>query len=155
MGLEQELQQEQVIHLDLSHFISVEIGTSVKTTVEKMKAENHHCAIITDGGSLAGIFTDRDILMKIVGYPETWNRPIDDFMTPSPVTVNAKDAVDTALALMDDKHFRNVPVVDDKGAVVGNLTHYDLIKYLAGRFPESVYNLPPHPDRATRKRDGA
>jgi CBS domain-containing protein len=56
---------------------------------------------------------------------------------------------------MDEKHFRNVPVVNDNGQVIGNLTHHAIIKYLADRFPESVYNLPPDPDRVTSNRDGA
>lgn len=155
MSLEHDLQQEQVSHLDLSNFTSVESGTSVKTTIERMRAENHHCAIITDKGLMIGIFTDRDILRKVVDAPETWDQPIDKVMTPSPIAVNLTDPADTALALMDQKHFRNVPVVDETGTVVGNLTHYAIIKYLADRFPESVYNLPPDPDRVTSNRDGA
>jgi CBS domain-containing protein len=155
MSLEQDLQNERVVHLDLNGFTRVEIGASVKTTVEKMRAEKHHCAVITDQGVLAGIFTDRDILQKIAGQPQTWNYPIEDFMTPAPVTVSLTDAANTALALMNREHFRNVPVVDEAGLVVGNLTHYAIIKYLADRFPESVYNLPPHPDRSPRQRDGA
>jgi hypothetical protein len=46
-------------------------------------------------------------------------------------------------------------VLDNKGTVIGNLTHYAIVKYLADRFPESVYNLPPEPDRVTSNRDGA
>ena len=46
MSLEHDLQQEQVTCFDLSYFTSVEIGTSVKTTIEKMQAEHQHCVII-------------------------------------------------------------------------------------------------------------
>ena len=83
---------------------------------------------------LAGIFTDRDVLR--IDTHETWNLPIDDIMTPSPTTVNANDRADVALALMEYKRFRNIPVLDDQGAVVGNLTHYAIIKYLNDRFSE-------------------
>jgi len=156
MTLEYDLQQEQVCHLDLNNFTTVGIGTSVRTTIEKMREENHHCAIIVDDeGSLVGIFTDRDILRKVVDARETWDLPIDDVMTGSPLTVNATSRADMALALMDFKHFRNVPVVDDDGKVVGNLTHFAIIKYLSDRFPESVYNLPPNPKQVAKKRGGA
>lgn len=155
MSLETDLQEEQVNHLDLNNFTTVEIGTSVKSTIEKMRAENQHCAIILDEGSLVGIFTDRDILNKVIDSRETWDLPIEDVMTPSPLTVQAKHRADMALALMDFKHFRNVPVLDDDGKVVGNLTHYAIIKYLSDRFPESVYNLPPDPEQVTKKRGGA
>lgn len=155
MSLEQELQHEQVNHLDLSNFIAVEIGTSVKTVVEAMRTEQRNCAIVTDQGALVGIFTDHDILIKVAANPDTWQLPIDDFITLAPLTVNAADPVDKALALMNKNHFRNVPVLDDAGQVVGNLSHYAIIQYLANRFPESVYNLPPHPERTTRRRNGA
>ena len=155
MSLEYDLQQEQVIHLNLTEFTEVETGTSVRATIEKMRQENHNCAIITNKGQLTGIFTDRDILRKVVDVPQSWDQPIETVMTPTPLTVTLKDSADTALNLMNEKHFRNVPVLDDTGAVMGNLTHYAIVKYLADRFPESVYNLPPDPDRVTRKRDGA
>ena len=155
MSLEHDLQQEQVIHLDLSQFTAVKAGTTVRDTVEEMRKSGHHSAIITKDGSLAGIFTDRDLMQKVVDIPESWEHPIDTVMTPNPITVNSTDPADKALALMDEKHFRNVPVVDEKGQVIGNLTHHAIVKYLSDRFPESVYNLPPDPDAITSNRDGA
>ncbi len=155
MSLENDLQQEQVIHLDVSKYTEVTSGTSVKDTIEQMRRENNNCALVTQNGTLAGIFTDRDLLRKVVTSPETWDNPIDDVMTTSPITVQPNTPAYSALDLMDQERFRNVPVIDDQKRVIGNLTHYAIIKYLADRFPESVYNLPPIPDRVTRKRDGA
>ena len=155
MSLEYDLWQEQVIHLNLTEFTVVEIGTSVKTTIDRMRAENHNCAFITENGQLVGIFTDRDILRRVVDTPEIWQRPIDDVMTPDPLSVKLTDPADAALNLMNQNHFRNVPVLDEKGTVIGNLTHYAVIKYLADHFPESVYNLPPDPDSVASDRDGA
>ncbi len=155
MSLEQDLQKEQVFHLNLNNFTSVKRGTSVRETIKKMRAGQHHCAIILDEGTLAGIFTDRDILRKVADAPETWETAIDEVMTPTPISVNRTAPANTALDLMDKKHFRNVPVLDDNGEVVGTLTHYAIIKYLADRFPESVYNLAPDPSQAGHERDGA
>lgn len=155
MSLESDLQQEKVIHLDLNRFTTVESGISVKATVKEMRANSHHCAVILDNGALVGIFTDRDILIKVVNAPEVWDQPIDEVMTPSPFAVNSKDKADKGLSLMDEKHFRNVPVLNEQGEVIGTLTHYAIIKYLADHFPESIYNLPPDPDQITRARDGA
>jgi CBS domain-containing protein len=137
MSLEQNLRQEQVDSLELSDYISVEIGTSVRSVVEQMRSDNHNCAIVTDRGVLTGIFTDHDILIKIADNPETWNLPIDDFVRPSPFTVNAKDSLKTALTLMDEKQFRNVPVLDDDGNLVGNLTHHALVDYLTSHVSTS------------------
>jgi signal-transduction protein with cAMP-binding, CBS, and nucleotidyltransferase domain len=155
MSLENDLQQERVMHLDVGSFTVVESGTTVKATVETMRAENRNCAIITKDKALVGIFTDRDSLNKVVNAPNLWAGPIDAVMTESPIAVNKNDPAYQALDLMDEKHFRNVPVVNDAGQVVGNLTHYAIIKYLADRFPESIYNQPPDPNRVSRNRDGA
>jgi CBS domain-containing protein len=155
MSLESDLQHEQVIHLDLSNFSEVKVGTSIRATIEQMRREGHNCAVITDQGVLAGIFTDRDLLRKVVDLPDNWDQPIDTVMTPSPITVRATDPANAALNLMDKHHFRNVPVIDADGKVIGNLTHHAIIKYLSDRFPESVYNQPPDPDRVSSNRDGA
>ncbi len=148
MSLECDLQEAPLARLDLTHFIVVQIGISVKTTVEKMRAENRHCALIMDKRKLVGIFTDRDILHKVVDNRDTWERPIDDVMTPAPLTATLNSRADMALALMNYHHFRNAPVLrDNDGAPVGNLTHYAIIKFLAqclfpDEFPDTGVVVP-------------
>lgn len=155
MSLSNDFRQEQVVHLDVGTFTQIETGTPVQEVVEQMRQENRNCALITNNGALVGIFTDRDLLRKVVDAPETWNQAIDSVMTPTPITVKSTAPAYSALDLMDEKHFRNLPVTDENGVVVGNLTHYAIIKYLADRFPEAVYNLPPEPNRVSKNRDGA
>jgi len=155
MSLEQDLQKEQVNHLDLSGFTLVESTATVQDTVKKMRQQAHNCAFVTENGVLKGIFTDRDIMRKVVNAPEVWSQPIETVMTPGPFTVSTTDGANKALELMDERHFRNVPVVNQQGVIQGNLTHYAIIKYLSDRFPESVYNLPPDPDQVTNDRIGA
>ena len=155
MPLEQGLQQEKVMHLDLNEYTVVDCEVTIRETVERMREAENHCAFVTREGKLAGIFTDRDILRRVVAANEGWDGAIEHVMTADPLTVKNTDAADKALALMDEKHFRNVPVVNDSGEIVGNLTHYSIIKYLSDRFPESVYNLPPDPDQVPDNRIGA
>ena len=119
-----------------------------------MREQDHNCAIITKGNDLVGIFTDRDLLRKVVDAPETWDPPIDNVIIRRHFVAANRPAYE-ALDLMDKEHFRNVPVVASSGKVIGNLTHHAIIKYLAGRFPELVYNLPPQPNQVSGKRGGA
>ena len=44
--------------------------------------------------------------------------------------------------------FRNVPVVDDDGRLVGVVRQVDILKFLAESFPEELLNLPPDPTSA-------
>jgi CBS domain-containing protein len=75
-------------------------------------------------------------------------------MTHDPHTINANQTAGDALKLMETHHFRNTPVVGDNGGIVGNLTHFAVIRYLAESFPEEVLNLPPEPDVFGEERFG-
>lgn len=155
MSIERDLHVEQVMHLDLSEYTLVDSTTPVREVVARMRAQGHNCAFVVDNDRLVGIFTDRDVLHKVVDAPETWNRPISAVMTPHPKTVAPDASVGTALQLMHEGHFRNVPAVDTSGRIIGNLTYYSIAHFLAERFPEEIYNLPPDPEQVPRSRDGA
>ncbi len=155
MSLQQDLWAEKVSHLELSDYVTIASGTKVIDVLRKMREQKHNCALITDGDRLIGIFTDRDVLRKVVDVQESWEEPVGRLMTPSPQTVRMDDQVGRALDLMNEGHYRNMPVVDDSGKVVGNLTQPAMIKFLSDRFPQEIYNLPPEPEQVTKARDGA
>jgi len=155
MSLERDLQVEQVAHLDLSFFTTVPSGAPVGAVLERMRSEGHGCALVTDRGRLAGIFTERDALQKVVDRPDAWKAPIDTVMTREPSTVQPTDSVAAALRLMNRGHYRNVPVVAADGNIVGNLTHYAILKFFSDRFQQEIYNLPPDPDQLPRAPEGA
>jgi len=155
MSLERDLQTEHVSQLDLSEFTLVGSAMSVREVVAQMRSEGRNCALVVENGRLVGIFTDRDVVRKVVDAPETWDQPISALMTPSPRTVPPDATVEQAVALMKREHFRNVPTVDRNGHVVGNLTLFSIAQFLTERFPEQVANLPPEPNRVAGVRDGA
>jgi CBS domain-containing protein len=155
MSLERDLRAEQVAHLDLSVFTTAASGASVAAVLEQMRKERHGCALVTRAGQLIGIFTERDVLLKVADRPETWSGPIDAVMTPRPQTVGPTDSVAAALRLMNRGHYRNVPVVDADGTIVGNLTHEAILKFFSDRFQHEIYNLPPDPDQVPRAPEGA
>lgn len=55
---------------------------------------------------------------------------VREYMTPNPVTVSPTASVPDALRIMREKSFRRLPVVDDKGALVGIVTEKDLLAAL-------------------------
>lgn len=154
MSLETHLLSEKITHLDLGEFTLVESGASVRDTIAKLRAENHNCAFVMKDDRLVGIFTDRDVMRGVVDRPEVWDHPIDELMTHDPQWISADQEVGEAIKMMDTLHFRNVPVKDGEGRVVGNLTHFALIRYLGDLFPKEVYNLPPDPDQYGEERHG-
>jgi CBS domain-containing protein len=148
-----DLNKEKIQHLDLQEFSTVEGGTLVREVIETLRRERRNCALILSGGKLVGIFTDRDVLRKVATKPETWDRPIDEFMTQAPTTLDPQDSARQALTTMDEGGFRNVPIVDAQGIIHGNVSHYAFIKFLADHYPQEVYNLPPD-DSVTEDRYG-
>ncbi|GAB4580597.1 MAG: hypothetical protein Fur0022_33390 [Anaerolineales bacterium] len=154
MTIERDLHTEPVAHLDLTEYTLVESGTSVRDTVAKMRAEKHNCAFVTEGGQLTGLFTDRDVLRRVVDRPDLWDHPIEEVMTHQPKTIHADQPTGDALRIMNDFHFRNAPILNEDGTLVGNLTHFSIIRYLAEHYPQSVYNLPPQPDQYGEAREG-
>lgn len=55
---------------------------------------------------------------------------VRDYMTPNPVTVSPDTSVPDALRIMKEKSFRRLPVLDNKGALVGIVTEKDLLRAL-------------------------
>lgn len=158
MSLRQELGAEQVRHLDLNGYCLVESGTSVRETLDQMRAIKGHSALIVsetaNDRKLVGIFTERDVLRRVAGHPETLAEPIDNVMTPQPVTVLPDTLAADALWLMNDHHFRNLPVIDRQGAVLGDMTFASIIQYLAARYPVEVLNRTARPEQFPRKAEG-
>lgn len=154
MSLRQELETEQVRHLDLSRYCLVASGTTVREALAQMRAEEGRAALITRGDELVGIFTDRDVLRRVAGSPGVLDGPVDAVMTARPITVLPDTSAADALWLMDDHHFRNLPVVDRQGHILGDMTYAAIIHYLAARYPVEVQNRPPRPQQYPSKPEG-
>jgi CBS domain-containing protein len=105
---------------------------------------------------LVGIFTERDVLMKIVGSPIDFGRtPVSDYMTPDPDTLPADSGVGYALNKMVVEGYRHIPLVDDQGWPTAVVSMRDLIEYVSGFYQQEVLNLPPDPRLGPHKREGA
>jgi CBS domain-containing protein len=85
-------------------------------------------AVLKDD-KLAGVFTERDLMTRVVlaGLdPKT--TPVTKVMTADVATVDDKIAVSAALRLMVERHFRHLPVVDEKKKVLGMLSMRHLLR---------------------------
>ncbi|MCP4360326.1 MAG: CBS domain-containing protein [Chloroflexi bacterium] len=154
MSLKHELKAEQVAHLDLTEFCQVVSGTAVRDALTQMRRQKVNVCLVTVGNDLKGVFTDRDVMVRVATHSETLDQPIDEVMTADPITIRPTMSAAEALWLMDDKGFRNLPVVGDDGRLLGSMTHQAVINYLAARYPVEVLNRPPRPDQVSRKQEG-
>ena len=82
--------------------------------------------VCTSDGTLKGIVTDRDIVLRVVAADsDPHNTPVSDIMSHSVITVSPDDDVKRASKLMSISQVRRLPVVND-GRVVGMVSLGDL-----------------------------
>ncbi len=154
-SIESKLLDEPVRRLQLGDYCIVTADTTVRETVERMREMGQNCAfIVGEHTRLVGILIGRDVLNKVVMNPETWDEPVMSIIDEAPMVVSQDSAARDALRMMEKNQARNMPVVQKNGIIVGNVTHYAILKFLTDHFPEVVYNLPPDPYHYAKRRDG-
>jgi CBS domain-containing protein len=136
--------------------IVVERGSYVLDAAKLMQEEHVGCVLVVKKGKLDGIFTERDILMKVFGSGKDFSKAkVEEVMTPDPETLEPDDILAYALNYMHVGGYRHVPVVDDRQHPVGIVSVKNIVDYLADYFPQDVLTLPPRPIRTTKEREGA
>jgi CBS domain-containing protein len=117
----------------------------VEEAIQAMLAHHQAGVLVVDGqGKLIGIFTERDVLTRVVGKGlDARATPLKAVMTPNPEALTASQRVAYAVHCMSVAGYRTVPLVDGEGRPVGVVTVSDVIRWLAHLFPEAVLNLAP------------
>jgi len=134
----------------------VDVNASLTEVIEAMQDGDRGTVLVVEAGKLVGIFTERDVLMKVAGHPiDLTQSRVSAFMTPNPVTLPADSAVAYALNRMVLEGFRHIPLVDDEDRPVAEVSMRNLIEYLSDFFNRDVLNLPPDPHVKSIKREGA
>jgi CBS domain-containing protein len=105
----------------------------VGQVLKKMVGETIGCVMVVDRGQLVGIFSERDALMKLnVDAAKFFSKPISQFMTQRPVTLNTGDKIAFALHKMNVGGYRHLPILFD-GKLAGVISIRDILRYLTER----------------------
>jgi CBS domain-containing protein len=116
-----------IMSADLIH---VEPSDSVATAAQIMSAAGVGSALILDGESLAGIFTERDVLTALKSDAHrVLDSPVAEWMTAEPRSVSPDTSVVEAATIMLNGGFRHLPVVD-QDRPVGIVSLRDLARAL-------------------------
>jgi CBS domain-containing protein len=137
--------------------LTVSPGTSLGTCLDLIRETGTADSVfITDeAGRLQGVLTERDIFAKLVGPDVDLSQPVERLMVDHPFTLNLDEPIRHAVDLMQTGRYRNVPLIDDEGVLVGVVRPVDILKYLAEAFPEELLNLPPRPHQRMVATEGA
>ena len=154
MQIEQRIRVVEVVALKMDPPVVVDAATPLRDVLRRMRDEKSGCALVTRDERLAGIFTERDVVARVLGSEGALDQPIAEWMTADPDRVTQTDSIRKAIRLMRRGGFRNVPIVDESDGVVGCVRHKDIVNYLAEHYPEQVLNLPPDPEQVAVEREG-
>jgi CBS domain-containing protein len=155
MELSRNLKVDSISRLEPTEPRAIDAGQTVAEAVTVMREENVGCLLITESNRVVGLFTERDLLTRVLEPGKPLDTPIRLCMTANPVTVSPKDSVRTAVKRMQKGGYRHLPVVDEAGRPVGILSARRVVHYVVEHFPSLVFNLPPQPDQYPKTPDGA
>lgn len=85
---------------------------------------------VVSGTRLVGIFTERDLMKKVVAWEKNPRATrLSEVMTRNVKTLSPDTDVLDGLRLMLEGHFRHAPIVNGKGEVLGMLSLRDLLRH--------------------------
>jgi CBS domain-containing protein len=101
--------------------------TPISEAARLMRSEDVGALPILDGEQLAGVVTDRDIVIRAIAEgKDPRGMPVREVASRELVKVNADEELSSALQLMASQQVRRLPVVDDDGRLVGILAQADV-----------------------------
>ena len=105
--------------MERKKFLTAGLKTTVSEAAKMMADKNVGAVLVVENDTLAGIFSERDVVFRVVAYgrdPAT--TVLSEVMTADPKTLDSSKSYGHALTLMHENGFRHIPVVD-KGRPVG------------------------------------
>ncbi len=108
--------------------LEIDAEATVLEAVQQMVEANVGSLLVTDGGQITGIVTERDYLRRVTLVGRTEAAPVQEIMSSPLVVATPDTTIDECMALMTDRRIRHVPVVEE-GEVVGLVSIGDLVKF--------------------------
>lgn len=155
MSLRDSLTQQTVAALPLLEPLEIGPTSDVREAIALMQDHAQGCIIVTEHCRPIGVFTERDVLTKVLANDVSGSTPIVDVMTGDPQTVQEGDSVASVMGRMNAGGFRHIPVVDSAGHLKSVISIKRIVEYLVEHFPRLVFNLPPDPGQRQTAREGA
>ena len=131
--------------------------TKVIDAINLFNEKDVGCVLIVnpDNQKLIGIFTERDVIRKLVNKGHDLHKEtIDKYMTGKPDSLQVSDPIAYALNRMAAGGYRHIPLVDESNKPVGFLSIKDIVEHLADYYSNEILNLPPTPHAKQRNKEG-
>ncbi len=104
------------------------------TTVDAVKLMNEKkvgCLLVIENGRTVGIFTERDVLVRIVGASrDPATTAVRDVMTSNPIIIRPSVTIEEAMCIVTEKRRRHLPVINEEGELLGLISIGDLTRWI-------------------------
>ena len=100
--------------MDKRKLLLAEPAMTVRKAAEAMANGGVGAALVVDNGKLVGIFTERDIVFRVVARGlDSTKTTLGEVMTRDPKTIAPDKSFGVAMLLMHESKFRHLPIVDN------------------------------------------
>jgi CBS domain-containing protein len=128
------------VHIELSP------DSTLQEAIDVMVEHNVGCLPVVKDERLAGILSERDILIKVApDFEDADVRTVSEVMTADPGVLPSGSTVADAIRVMHEGHYRHLPIIDAERRVEAVVSVRNILEYVVDHFPSEVLNLPPHP----------
>jgi CBS domain-containing protein len=140
----------------LQPVVGVDPGTTIRDTIKKMISQSVGCVLVVEDGVLAGVFSERDVLSKVMANNIDMDATnVSQVMTPRPETLPEDSELVYALHKMAVGGYRHVPLLGTDGAPVAVVSMRDIVDYIVSLYQQEVLNLPDPQTPNSGSREGA
>jgi CBS domain-containing protein len=121
---------------------SVSPNTTVLDTNRKMNQHKIGAVLVIQNGTVAGIFTERDVLRRVMGEERNPKQvTVGEVMTEDVICVEPETDLDEVASIMKQKKIRHIPVCGDGGSLHGMVSIGDLNAYHATNQEAQIHFL--------------
>jgi CBS domain-containing protein len=108
--------------------VTVKPDITVLEAVRTMAEESIGAIAVVRGNRLVGVFSERDLMLRVVsGRRDPEQILVGDVMTSPVETIRRDSTVDEALKVMLDRHIRHLPIIDRDGTLCGMISMRSLL----------------------------
>jgi CBS domain-containing protein len=120
----------KVLEAKGSEVLTIEAEATVFDAIKRMVGANVGALLVTDGGRVAGIVTERDYLRRVTLEGRTEEETlVREIMTAPLVYVTPETSVEECMAVMTERRIRHLPVFTEGRELVGIVSIGDVVKF--------------------------
>ena len=154
-NIETILKETKIYQILRPKCVNSQPDITLQEALDLMHREKSGYIVIRDEHiRVLGLFTERDVLMKVLKPGVNLNEPVKKYMHTDLVELSKSDTVGAAIDAMKKYNVRHIPLVDELGQMAGVLSVRTIANFLSELFPTEVFNLPPKSDQTFNTTEG-